>query len=105
MRAGPVAQVVSGNVRRLRRERRLTQVEAAESLAAVSDGRYRWSKAVWSWMEQGNRGFTADELNALALTFAVKVGDFFDVPPPMVKCPTCRGAGRIKAPAELEEAR
>ncbi len=80
-------QVVAANLVAARRRRGWTQEQAADELAAKLGT--RWSKAAWSWAERSVDGkrirqFTADELVALSLAFAVPLGWWFLPPDPEV---------------------
>jgi DNA-directed RNA polymerase specialized sigma24 family protein len=76
-------QLVAYNLARLRRERGLTQEQAAELLEPHLG--VRWSKAAFSQVEQSvlgkrHREFTADDLVAFARAFDVPLAWFF-LPP------------------------
>jgi len=94
------ARNVAANVRRLRREKKWTQAEAAHRLHRA--GGPLLTKASWSALERSAetdrvRAFTADEIASLASVFSVSVCALFAELPALVACPRCEGSGRIAA--------
>jgi transcriptional regulator with XRE-family HTH domain len=89
-RPAAVARCMSANVRRLRRARGWTQVEAAQRFAQIHGE--HWSNASWSQAEQSDgsrqRAWTVDELVSMARLFGVPVSQFL---PEMPACPRCKG--------------
>lgn len=97
MKPEDAAKNIAANVRRLRRAKGWTQVEAGEKLRAA--GGPNWSKAMWSMVERTvdgrkMRAFTAEEVVHLASLFGVPIAELFDEPP-MVPCPQCDGTGLV----------
>lgn len=85
------ARVMSANVRRLRRARGWTQVEAAQRFAEIHGE--HWSNASWSQAEQSGgsrqRAWSVDELVSMARLFRVPVADLLPEAP---ACAQCKGA-------------
>ncbi|MBE4735774.1 hypothetical protein [Streptomyces caniscabiei] len=84
------AEIISRNIRRLRRARGWTQAETAQRFSAITG--QPQSNASWSAGEQvgkaRQRGWTANDIAALAELFGVPVGDLFEPQPP---CRACDG--------------
>jgi transcriptional regulator with XRE-family HTH domain len=83
------AEIISRNVRRLRRARGWTQAEAAQHLSIITG--QLLSNASWSAGERAAetgrpKSWTANEIAALAELFDVPVGDLFEPQPPCRSC-------------------
>ena len=85
-----VARFMSANVRRLRRSRGWTQVEATQRFAEIHGE--HWSNATWSQAERSGgsrqRVWTVDELVSMARLFRVPVSQFLPETP---SCEQCKG--------------
>ncbi|MEX3206024.1 helix-turn-helix domain-containing protein [Streptomyces acidiscabies] len=83
------AEIISRNVRRLRRARGWTQAEAAQKLSAITGqllSNVSWSAAERSPETGRPKSWTANEIAALAELFDVPVGDLFEPQPPCRVC-------------------
>jgi hypothetical protein len=84
------AEIISRNVRRLRRARGWTQTEAAHRFSEITG--QPQSNASWSAGEQvgksRQRQWSANDIASLAVLFDVPVGDLFEPQPP---CRSCGG--------------
>jgi len=84
------AEIISRNVRRMRRARGWTQAEAAQRFTEITG--QPQSNASWSAGEQvgrpRQRQWTANDIAGLAALFEVPVGDLFESQPP---CRACGG--------------
>lgn len=82
---GPVGRIVAANIRRLRKQQRLTQRDLARLISAK--GVHMDNSTLWR-IEEALSPVTADRLAALAGVLGVTAGQLMTAP----DCDTCQGA-------------